>query len=156
MKLNGPQDYILEMVDEKYSVSSDDGSSGFSAPASSKKIPKLYSIYDDKVLHYIGITSQSMSTRLRFGLKAAGKNGYYGYKWKHIQKLYMSVWTVSNCNDEDAYRALESIEAETVFLYRKRHKRWPESQHEIHFHNNETLNWRVPMEIINHIEEKIK
>ncbi len=156
MKLNGPQDFVLEKVGEKYAVSSEDGSSGFSAPASLKKVPKLYSVYDDKVLHYIGITSQPMSTRLRFGIKAAGQNGYHGYKWKHLPRLYLSIWTVSNCNDDEAYRALESIEAEAVFLYRKRHKRWPESQHEIHFHNNESLNWRIPTEIIDHIEKKIK
>lgn len=156
MKLNRPQDYVLEMDGVKYTVFSEDGSSGFSAPASLKKTPKLYSLYDDKVLHYIGITSQPMSTRLRAGLKATGQNGYHGYKWKHMPRLYLSVWTVSNCEEGESYRVLESIEAETVFLYRKRHKRWPESQHEIHFHNNNGLNWRIPTEIIDHIEKKIK
>lgn len=155
MILNTPQDFILKKVGEKYSVLTEDGSIGFTKPASSKKTPKLYSVYDDKVLHYIGITSQPMSTRLRFGIKAKGQNGYHGYKWKHLDQLYLTIWTVSGCNEEEAYRALESIEAEAVYLYRKRHKRWPESQHEIHFHNNDSLNWRVPKEIIDHIEKKI-
>lgn len=98
-----------------------------------------------------------MSTRLRFGLKATGKNGYHGYKWKkREQNLYISIWTIHSCNDEDTYRALESIEAETVFLYRTRYMRWPESQHEIHFHNNESLNSPIPKQIIDHIKKKMK
>ncbi len=155
MNLSAPQDFILDITGDKYTISNQGGPCGFSRPASLKNTPKLYATYDDQALHYIGITRQSMSSRLLYGIKASGKNGYHGYKWKHLPRLYLSIWTVIDCKDDDAYKTLETIEAEAVFLYRKRHKRWPESQHEIHFHNNQNVDWRLPTGIIDHIEGKL-
>ena len=155
MKLNTPQNNSLTIDGIKYNLLGEDGATRFSAPASTKGIPKLYALYDNNVLHYIGITSQSVASRLKSGLKAIGKNGYHGYKWKHIAELYLTVWTLDGCGATETYKTLETIEAEAVFLYRKHHKRWPESQHEIHFHNNENISEDLPKIIIDHINKRL-
>ena len=68
MKLSKPQKYELEFLDSgNYEVKGKNGEEKFSAPASSKATPKLYVVYDSKVIHYVGITRQSMATRLRQG-----------------------------------------------------------------------------------------
>lgn len=151
IKLNDPQDYLLRISAPKYKATQSNGIKHFTAPSSSKKKPKLYALYDSNNLHYVGITNQPMASRLRYGLVASGRGGYHGYKWKDKKVLRLSVWTLAGADEEVSRTVLEKVEAETVFLYRKRTKRWPESQTEIHFHNDIDVDWRIPTLILDHI-----
>ena len=113
----------------KYKVVAPNGKRHFIAPAS-KVGGKIYLVAEGGALHYVGYTNRPMSQRLRMGLKAKGKNGYYGYAWKKCRApltLDVLTWTRGSRKD------LESVEAEVVFLYRLRHGSWPMSQTEIHF-----------------------
>ena len=116
----------------------------FTAPVTQKKLPKLYIIKKNNEILYVGATVQSISTRLRYGLKAAGEQGYYGYQWKNrTEELQLLIWCFENLiyEDEKEYKEnikkIEAIEAEVVFLYRQKRGKWPEAQTEIHFHNDE-------------------
>ena len=157
MKLSSPQEYELELLDsETYKVKGKNGEEKFSAPASSKAIPKLYVVHDSEVIHYVGITRQSIATRLRYGLKAKGTHGYYGYKWKkHSEKLELSIWVLENMEPDEAYQELETIEAEIIFLCRLHFDQWPESQHEIHFHKSGELHRKCAQRIYEQIESNI-
>lgn len=108
----------------------------FQAPVTTNKVEKLYVIMRNDEMIYAGITSQSVSNRLRYGITANGDKGYHGYMWKDLNKgesLDILIWLF-----EDRKRIeVESIEAELVYLYRKEKGRWPEYQQEIHFHNSD-------------------
>jgi len=136
MKIGNPQRYLLVINKNKeYSLKGKDGNKTFTAPASQKGKPKLYTVSTNGKLHYVGITNQPMSTRLRLGLNAMGEHGYYGYKLKPGNYL-LHVWSIENLSPDkrEANDELETIEAEVVFLCRKETGRWPRSQNEIHFH----------------------
>jgi hypothetical protein len=126
--LNGPDKYGLALTPRTYKV--DRSFSGIAI----RKIPKLYVVVAKERVVYVGVTRQTMSSRLRYGFTATGKHGYHGYAWphKHTQaSLY--VWAAH----EDAGSSLldvETIEAEVVFLVRQRTGQWPSGQTEIHFH----------------------
>lgn len=154
MKLSNPQKYELELLGSgTYKVKGKNGEEKFSVPASSKATPKLYVVYDCEVIHYVGITRQSMATRLRQGFNAKGNHGYYGYKWKNQSgKLVLSIWVLENIEPDEAYRDLETIEAEIIFLCRLHSNQWPESQHEIHFHKSEECHRKCAQQIYEHIE----
>ena len=49
------------------------------------KQPKIYVVKSKDDLLYVGYASQSLITRLSQGFRAAGKNGYHGYKWKKLE-----------------------------------------------------------------------
>jgi hypothetical protein len=99
--------------------------------------PKLYVVSQESSLIYIGKTSQPMSSRLRGGMNANGENGYHGYAWRDIDGLYrLDIWLLEDCSQEDEEQHLETIEAETAFLFRKQSNQWPSGQTEIHFHKS--------------------
>ena len=80
------------------------------------------------------------------GLKANGKKGYHGYKWKSIRDpltLDVLCWSGSG----DVRKALESVEAEITFLCRKNTGEWPVSQTEIHFYRPNKEYTRLAQEI---------
>ncbi len=103
----------------------------FSKPLTEKGY-KLYIIKSKKHFLYIGITRQPLRNRFRLGLKAEGKNGYHGYKWKNIKCVQLFVWIFENYTEIQ----LENIEAELTYLVRNKTKSWPLFQNEIHFNNN--------------------
>ena len=104
-------------------------SGSFTAPLTRNKLSKIYIVkYLSKVI-YVGITSQSMKSRLRYGLKAKGEHAYYGYRWKNLKEVELLVW----CFPDKNSKAVEGIEAEIVYLVRNRTGQWPEYQTEIHF-----------------------
>lgn len=106
----------------------------FSKPASIAKCPKLYTVSAANALIYVGVASQSMSSRLSFGFRAKGEGGYHGYKWKPLRhRLELSVWTVDQAKEPGVIRDLQTIEAEVAFLCRQASGQWPTYQHEIHF-----------------------
>jgi len=153
MKLSKPQKYELKFLASlNYIVKGQNGEEKFSAPASSKATPKLYVVCDSKVIHYVGITRQSMATRLRQGFNANGVHGYHGYKWKNnADKLELSIWVLENVEPDKAYQELETIEAEIVFLCRLHSNQWPESQHEIHFHKSKEFHRKCAQQVYEHI-----
>jgi hypothetical protein len=86
-------------------------------------------------IHYVGVTNQPMSSRINFGLKARGKGGYHGYKWKNIRGPFkLIVYSFPDQNVAQFLLELETVEAELVFHVRKETRKWPISQTEIHFH----------------------
>ena len=113
---------------EIVSVLADDGTSNFVAPVT-KKGKKIYLVGKDELIHYVGITSQPIRSRIRTGVKPNHKTGYHGYKWlKEEGEHSLIIWTFDGDTD------IEAIEAEIVYFFRIQHDQWPRYQTEIHFH----------------------
>jgi len=132
MKITNTTRYQIAVKrDRSYSVTSSDGINHFVKP-DTRSGQKLYLVGLNGSLHYVGITNSPMSARINMGLKAEGKNGYHGYKWKSIRTpLTLDVLCFSG---KGAVRkSLEAVEAEIAFLCRKNTGEWPISQTEIHF-----------------------
>ncbi|MFH1284351.1 MAG: hypothetical protein ABIH78_02060 [Candidatus Peregrinibacteria bacterium] len=90
---------------------------------------KIYLVAKNGLIHYVGITRQSMRSRIRIGVKPDNKSGYHGYKWlKEDGDHCLIIWTFKNDTN------VEAIEAEIVYFFRKQHGKWPQYQMEIHFH----------------------
>ncbi len=109
------------------------GVSHFSGPSAKNGNEKLYIVRRDKKVIYVGVTKQPISARLRGGLRASGKNGYYGYKWRGLSEVDLFIWTSDSMSREE----LETIEGDLVYYIKNKTGRWPEYQNEIHFHNGE-------------------
>lgn len=103
----------------------------FIAPDTKAGTQKLYVLKNSKEIYYVGVTSLSMSSRLRSGYRAKGEHGYHGYKWiGKISRAELLVW----CFTKSRRSRAEAIEGELVYLVRNRTGRWPKYQMEIHFH----------------------
>lgn len=104
----------------------------FLKPVTTKRLPKIYVIKSHGEIIYIGIATQSIANRMRYGFNATGKGGYHGYRWKDLSnKIDLLIW----CFPERSLKYVESIEAEIVFALRRDTGKWPAFQTEIHFHN---------------------
>jgi hypothetical protein len=125
--LTGPEKYDLALTPTTYTL--DRKFCGFACKA---KLPKLYVVTAEGQVVYVGVTRQRLSNRLRYGFKAKGKGGYYGYPWRHKHtQVSLYVWAA---HDNATPLSLETIEAEVVFLARHSTGAWPACQTEIHFH----------------------
>lgn len=113
-----------------------------------KSIPKIYIIKEDNLFLYIGTTTQSLTTRFRYGLKASGKNGYHGYKWKTRESVQLYVWCFESMNKQQ----IENIEAELAFLIRTKTGKWPLKQNEIHFNNEFDNGKEIAEKMLIHIQ----
>ncbi len=135
MNLSSHQKYELTLLgDSLYSLSHNGVVCKFSAPATSVGVSKLYAVCKKSKLLYVGISKQSISARLRSGLKAIGKNGYWGYKWKEErEELNFHVFTICDQGTDISTFDMEAIEAEVVYLCRAVSGQWPTAQNEIHF-----------------------
>ena len=153
MILNEPQNYWIELFGEgSYRLSTEYGTCNFSKPATLRGVAKLYTLSDAGSLIYVGIAQQPMSTRLNVGLKARGKAGYHGYKWKNLKQLLrLSIWKVKKNGSSDPLQVLETVEAEVAFLCRQRSGQWPLYQHEIHFHPSKENHRRAAERIYRHV-----
>jgi hypothetical protein len=120
------------------------------APAT-QRFPKLYIASRKGVPIYVGITSQSMATRLRIGLRATGQHGYHGYRWRGQRNLDLDIWYLDDAPADAARSELECIEAEVVFLTRQRFRQWPEFQTEIHFHASHKFHRDAAARIFEHL-----
>lgn len=150
MNYSGPYRYqlILSGAEDKRQIVAklkEGRHTKFVPPLTKNKRPKIYVIKVDKEVVYIGYTSQSITSRLNYGLKAKGKNGYHGYKWKNASdevELLVFVFERELAGDIEKDRGtinfVEAIEAELVFKHRAEKGYWPKYQNEIHF-NNEQL-----------------
>lgn len=116
----------------------------FTAPLTKSKVPKIYVIKIAGEVVYIGYTSQSVTSRLNYGLKANGKNGYYGYQWKDktdevelLVFVFERTLTGDENHDKPIIALVEAIEAELVYKFRENNGEWPKYQNEIHFNNSD-------------------
>jgi hypothetical protein len=141
----------LDTGTDSYKVLGPDDVPHFTAPAT-KDVPKLYVVSRSGILGYVGITSQSMATRLRSGLQASGKHGYHGYRWRNERGLDLDIWCLAGASSKRASDELECVEAEVVFLARQTFDRWPEFQTEIHFHQSTPFHRDAAARIIQHLK----
>lgn len=135
IQLTAPQIYTLQLGPRAtYEVVLNGAErKGFSKPAT-VKCPKLYVVTRQQEIHYVGVANRQMSARINHGLKAKGKGGYHGYKWKDIRDpLKLFVWSFPDKSWKFFFREIETVEAEFTFLVRKQTGRWPINQTEIHF-----------------------
>jgi hypothetical protein len=117
------------------------------APAT-KPMSKIYIVlYSGKII-YVGTTKRTISSRMRDGFTAKGENGYYGYKWRKLKGVDMVVWFFPD--KDNSY--IEAVEAELVYLVRKKTKRWPEYQTEIHFNNSNATAKKKAKQVYNKIK----
>ena len=153
MRLNGPNRYHVTITKRSATVKAPNGTPHFVDPATAKRLPKLYVASKEGVLLYAGVTSQSMSVRLRGGLTADGAHGYYGYSWgKKNQEICLDVWYL----DGEGIKPtdLETIEAEVVFLYRQESGQWPQEQTEIHFHPSGNIHREFARRVVDALKRK--
>lgn len=118
--------------------------SNFKTPITKDRTPKIYVLKHKEAIVYIGYASQSIGTRLGQGMRAAGLNGYHGYKWKQVDELELFVFVFDqklkgskHKDDKPFINLAEAVEAELVYLVREKTGKWPEFQNEIHFNNEE-------------------
>ena len=135
MKLERTQRYKLHLTDNTYSVVGPNGEAHFTAPAT-ERFPKLYVASRRGTPVYVGIRSQSMATRVHFGLRASGAHGYHGYRMRGGGNFDLDIWYLDDAPPAKAAAELECIEAEVVYFTRKTLNQWPEFQTEIHFHTH--------------------
>jgi hypothetical protein len=117
----------------------------FKKPVTNDKTPKIYVLQAEGIIFYVGYTSQSISNRLRDGLKKEGTfKDYKGYKWKNTSSLKLHIFVFDyilkgkRCEaDIPIINLAEAVEAELVYLVREKTGKWPEFQNEIHFNNEE-------------------
>ena len=149
MKYSGPHCYQFKIDDsvefrKTMSIELEGNPTRFAAPLTKNKVPKIYVMKIKGEIVYIGYTSQSITTRLNNGLRANGKTGYHGYKWKNeIDQIELLVFVFDDTltHDKEQNKRIinfvEAIEAELVYQYRAQMGNWPKFQHEIHFNNKE-------------------
>ena len=149
MTYTGPYCYTLFLSGKEYKrvISKKECNgrlSNFKRPVTLNKTPKVYILKSEKKIVYVGYASQSIGTRLSQGIRAAGLNGYHGYKWKQLNQIELLVYVFdqelkgSKHIDDKPYSLLaEAVEAELVFKVREETGSWPEFQNEIHFNNKE-------------------
>ena len=138
MKLEGPDIFhiaIRPAGDQRpFDIEDANGAVKFLGRATSS-LPKLYVVTAKKQPIYVGVTRQSMRTRLRQGWTAKGESGY-GYKWRHHHaEAGLDVWYQVDPPAVVSMHDLETVEAEVVFLIRQ-HGQWPSFQTELHFHQS--------------------
>lgn len=133
MRITGPQRYELTFDRRGFRVTCERSTSRFSGIATSNK-PKIYIVSRRGKPLYVGVTKQSIRNRLRFGWKAKGEGGYYGYAWRNVlTSATLDVWCHEDASSVKPLLDIETVEAEVVFLIRSAGQ-WPKHQTEIHFH----------------------
>jgi hypothetical protein len=155
MKLTGPARYRVSILPSSegrpFEITDDNGKPNFTAPATSS-FPKLYIVTarGEAAPIYVGITRQSIRTRLRLGWTAKGQSGYYGYRWRRDHKeVALDVWCDTDPEEQKSLLDVETIEAEIVFLIRQKRGQWPSHQTEIHFHPSRPYHRKAAEAIVN-------
>lgn len=113
-----------------------------------KERRKLYIVYHNNEILYIGETNTSLKTRFQRGCTSfnylinngKARSGYKGYKWlnkKENSQRILDVSVITFTQEYDNNREIiEAIEGELVYLIRNKLGYWPKFQNEIHFSNN--------------------
>jgi len=116
-----------------------------------KERRKLYIVYHEKEILYVGETNTSIKKRFQrsctsynhYITTGKARGGYRGYKWLNktdniVRNLKVTVAIFNEDYDTDEKRAfIEAIEGEFVYLIRNKYGYWPKFQNEIHFSNYE-------------------
>ena len=146
MEANTCNKYRSKISDSKFECIEANGEQGkgFVYPDVSDKLPKLYIVKHGKGICYVGITSQDIRKRLRYGLSAKGEHGYYGYKWKDLDEVELLIWSFPG----SATDYVEAVEAELVYFIREKTGKWPKYQMEIHFHGSSESERQVAKSIL--------
>ena len=164
MLYKGPYCYTLLLTgNENNRVISkkiyDGKETNFKTPVTKDRTPKIYILKYKKKIVYVGYASQSIGKRLGQGIRAAGINGYHGYKWKQHDEIELLIFVFkqqlkgSKHDDDKPYVNLaEAIEAELVYKVRSETGLWPEYQNEIHFNNEKRVE---VLKLANEIYNKI-
>ena len=113
-----------------------------------KEKRKLYIVYHEKEILYVGEAHTSIKTRFQRGCNAynyykknndVARGGYKGYKWLNKDNNPLRNLTVSVVIFPEEYdnnrEIIEAIEGELVYLIRNKTGNWPTFQNEIHFSN---------------------
>lgn len=114
-----------------------------------KERRKLYLVYRDTEVLYVGEAHTSIRTRFQRGcssynhyiIKGKARGGYKGYKWldkneNPQRNLTVCVITFpQGYDDKEKRKFIEAIEGELVYLIRNKTGTWPKFQNEIHFSN---------------------
>lgn len=146
--LKGPDTYKLTLTATTYRLSDDRPQ--FCNAAARRGIPKLYIVSHQRKPIYVGITVQPMSSRLRYGWQANGRNGYYGYQWRQqFENVELDIWHSPNDSSEKPLLQVETIEAEVVFGLRQKGQ-WPLFQTEIHFHQSSQEHRKIAKKVLSH------
>lgn len=146
MKVTGPDTYTLKFNAKKFTVTCKNGTGKFSG-LSTSKYPKLYVVSVHGKPIYVGITKQSMRSRLRMGWAAQGEGGYYGYAWRRKHRAAkIDIWCHQNPLSKKPLLDIETIEAEVVYLIRSAGQ-WPPYQTEIHFHKSKAVHRKIAAHI---------
>lgn len=143
MELTGPFRYRVSILPPTsgalFEITDDQGKSKFTVPATSS-LPKIYIVTakGEEAPIYVGVTKQSIRTRLRLGWTATGQSGYHGYHWRHYYtEVALDLWCDVSPQEQIPMLDVETIEAEVVFLIRQMGQ-WPLHQTEIHFHPSDS------------------
>jgi hypothetical protein len=113
------------------------------------KGPKLYVVSIGSMPVYVGIAQADMKTRLSRGWNAKGRNGYWGYAWRHeLVEADLALWYDLDPPPDKPMLDLETIEAEVAFLIRQAGQ-WPKFQTEIHFHPSTEEHRAIAKRIMN-------
>ena len=121
---------------------------------------KIYLVYGDKTVLYVGETDTSIKVRMQrsctahnyFKKSGQARGGYKGYKWLDIKNevrsltLYVAILDESYDGSEQRHK-VEAIESELVYEIRNRTGKWPTFQNEIHFSNDVDAN-KIAKEIL--------
>lgn len=151
MRLVGPDSYVITFSRKQFKVLASDGSNVFRGMASGRGA-KLYVFSSNGHPIYVGVTIQKIRNRLRYGWQAQGRGGYYGYAFrKHLAQAALDIWYLEPRRGINSKVDLETIEAELVFLIRKRGQ-WPMFQTEIHFHQSDKEHRNLAAEVLRHYD----
>ena len=150
--LDGPDRFELEFDATSCAVVHANGAKTFTGRAASSW-PKLYVVVAAGKPVYVGITRQSIRSRLRLGWKADGASGYYGYEWRHpLKTASLFVWYAEADLGDASQRELETVEAEIVFAIRSAGQ-WPQFQTEIHFYESNESHRRFASDVLAYITQ---
>lgn len=147
-----------ELIKESYKIRITDkgiipiSPSNYEVHANNGSCFKIYIVKNKAEFLYVGMAKQKIRARFSGSFRAHTKKkengkaeygGYSGYKW--IEQFQVSgteiellVFPFINELTEKDKKFIEAVEAEIVFLIRSTPPyKWPLSQNEIHFHNND-------------------
>jgi hypothetical protein len=88
VKLEGPDRFELRFDAASCAVVHPNRAKTFTGRAA-RSWPKLYVAVANGKPIYVGITRQSIGSRLQLGWNADGSTGYHGYAWQHSRGVTM-------------------------------------------------------------------
>jgi hypothetical protein len=116
----------------------------FSSPVTDPGKTKIYVLYDEEEVVYVGHTVQTIG---QISVRTHGKYNYPWLKNNDRSDIWLTVFLITpptTCTvdgNEEATKQLtknfgEAVEAEFVYIVREETGKWPSGQHEVHFRND--------------------